>query len=52
LPPLPLPMQPIAPVQPTIPVAQGPPLPPNGLPPGWTMEQWTHYGHQWLQRQG
>lgn len=52
LPPLPLPTHPIAPTQPTLPVAQGPPLPPNGLPPGWTMEQWTHYGHQWLQRQG
>ena len=52
LPPLPLPAQPIAPIQTTVPVPQGPPLPPNGLPPGWTMEQWTHYGHEWLQRQG
>lgn len=55
LPPLPLPsqpVQPIVPVQPDVPIAQGPPLPPSGLPPGWTMEQWTHYGHQWLQRQG
>ena len=26
-----------------------PPLPPTGLPEGWTMEQWNHYGHQYLQ---
>ena len=32
--------------------AQGPPLPPGGLPPGWTMEQWQYYGHQWLSQQG
>ena len=29
--------------------APAPPLPPTGLPEGWTMEQWTHYGHQYLQ---
>ena len=23
------------------------PLPTAGLPDGWTMEQWAHYGHQW-----
>ena len=33
-------------------VQQGPPLPPGGLPAGWTMEQWQHYGHEWLNRQG
>ena len=33
--------------QPT--VIHGPPLPPTGLPEGWTMEQWSHYGHQYLQ---
>ena len=27
----------------------GPPLPPTGLPEGWTMEQWAHYGHQYLE---
>lgn len=27
-----------------------PPLPPEGLPPGWTMEQWQHYGAEYLQR--
>ena len=26
----------------------GPPLPAGGLPAGWTMEQWKHYGQQWL----
>lgn len=26
----------------------GPPLPATGLPPGWTMEQWTYYGQQYL----
>ena len=26
-----------------------PPLPPTGLQEGWTMEQWNHYGHQYLQ---
>lgn len=29
----------------------GPPLPPTGLPEGWTMEQWEHYGEQWLESQ-
>ena len=27
-----------------------PPLPDGGLPAGWTMEQWKHYGHQWLEQ--
>ena len=31
------------------PVNSGPPLPPTGLPEGWTMEQWGHYGHQYMQ---
>ena len=31
----------------TSPVA-GPPLPATGLPAGWTMEQWQHYGQQYL----
>ena len=26
----------------------GPPLPPSGLPAGWTMEQWAYYGQQYL----
>ena len=33
-------------------VPAGPPLPPSGLPPGWSMAQWQHYGHQWLAQQG
>ncbi len=37
---------------PTLPALNGPPLPPGGLPDGWTMEQWEHYGQQWLDRQG
>ena len=28
-----------------------PPLPAGGLPEGWTMEQWQHYGAQWLEDQ-
>ena len=27
---------------------EGPELPPEGLPDNWTMEQWKHYGHEWL----
>ena len=30
----------------------GPPIPPTGLPEGWTMEQWEHYGQQYLDSQG
>ena len=29
----------------------GPPLPSTGLPSGWTMEQWKHYGQAWLEQQ-
>jgi len=25
-----------------------PPIPAGGLPPGWDLEQWNHYGQQWL----
>jgi len=25
-----------------------PPIPAVGLPEGWSVEQWNHYGHQWL----
>jgi hypothetical protein len=25
-----------------------PPIPEGGLPPGWTEEQWLHYGHQYV----
>ena len=27
------------------------PLPPGGLPPGWTIEQWRYYGEEWLRNQ-
>lgn len=33
-------------------VQTGPPLPESGLPEGWTMEQWAHYGAEYLRRQG
>ncbi len=50
LPPLPTSAPPqINPVDPT---PSGPPLPPTGLPPGWSMEQWQHYGEEWLKRNG
>ena len=29
-----------------------PPLPESGLPDGWSMEQWVHYGQQYLDRLG
>ena len=28
-----------------------PPVPENGLPEGWTMDQWVHYGQAWLDQQ-
>ena len=30
-------------------VSNVPPLPPTGLPEGWTMDQWNHYGEQYVQ---
>jgi len=33
---------------PQVPVQAGPPLPPEGLPVGWTMEQWAWYGEDYL----
>ena len=49
--------QPVAPMpqpvvqQPIIPQApaMGPPVPATGIPVGWTMEQWQHYGQQYLE---
>ena len=29
-----------------------PPIPAEGLPPGWDMQQWEWYGHDWLRQQG
>ena len=37
--------------QPVSQAPAGPPLPPTGLPVGWTMEQWSHYGQQYLENQ-
>ncbi|MFL2968589.1 MAG: hypothetical protein ACJZ6A_05505 [Candidatus Poseidoniaceae archaeon] len=34
------------------PVGAVPPLPPSGLPVGWTMEQWSHYGQQYIESMG
>ena len=28
-----------------------PELPESGLPEGWTMEQWAHYGQAWIDQQ-
>jgi hypothetical protein len=39
-------------VTPVIAPVVGPAIPPEGLPPGWTMEQWNYYGQQWLIDQG
>ena len=44
LPTVPLPMPNTVVQQPVA----GPPLPPEGLPPGWTMEQWAWYGEDYL----
>ncbi len=41
-----------SPVSQSAAVPSAPPVPAEGLPTGWTMEQWTHYGHQWLERNG
>jgi len=42
-----------APQPASAPVDDGmPPLPAGGLPNGWTMEQWKHYGQQWLEQNG
>lgn len=37
---------------PAAPAGDMPPLPSGGLPEGWTMEQWRHYGQQWLEQNG
>ena len=41
-----------APVEPEPAPSSAPPLPASGLPEGWTMEQWEHYGEEYLRRQG
>ena len=52
LPPPPIPRPPPKPKLPeTPPPPSPPPLPESGLPEGWTMEQWHHYGQEWLDSQ-
>ena len=46
-----LPEMPTLPKPPSAKSFGPPPIPPEGLPQGWTMEQWIHYGHQWLNDQ-
>ena len=36
---------------PDAPTGPPPPIPAEGLPPGWTQEQWEWYGHEWLEEQ-
>ena len=45
-------IQPIQPSPETEVQHAGPPLPESGLPDGWSMEQWVHYGQQYLDRLG
>ena len=40
--------QPTMDFAPPVQAPQGPPLPPEGLPPNWTMEQWAWYGEDYL----
>jgi len=40
--------QPAMDFAPPVQAPQGPPLPPEGLPPNWTMEQWAWYGEDYL----
>ena len=35
-----------------VPVTQAPPVPAEGLPDGWSMEQWEAYGQMWLEQNG
>ena len=41
---------PVTEIQPIAQTPTGPPLPESGLPVGWSMEQWNHYGQQYLDR--
>ncbi|RJU98848.1 MAG: hypothetical protein DWC04_02145 [Candidatus Poseidoniales archaeon] len=45
------PSAPAAPAAPA-PVAAAPPVPAEGLPEGWTMEQWEIYGQMWMEQNG
>ena len=47
----PQPAQPAPPLNiPPLQAHRGPPLPPGGLPAGWSMDQWEYYGQQYLDR--
>jgi hypothetical protein len=48
----PIPTLPVTEEPVTVPlIEQGPPIPETGLPEGWTEEQWSHYGQQYLDAQ-
>tara|TARA_B100001146_G_scaffold221624_1_gene232417 strand:- start:81 stop:3692 length:3612 start_codon:yes stop_codon:yes gene_type:complete len=47
-----LPPAPVPQGEPPESIVSVPPLPSGGLPPGWTMDQWKHYGHEYLKRTG
>ena len=45
-------VQPTAAPAPAVAPAPGkapPPLPPTGLPEGWTLDQWNHFGWQYVE---
>ena len=48
--PMPAPEPTPMPIQPQQATQSPPPLPAQGLPAGWTMEQWNHYGWEWIKR--
>ena len=49
----PLPLEEPVSVPPSGQIHQGvAPVPTGGLPPGWTPDQWEHYGWTWLEQQG
>ena len=49
-PPIPLDKMPVKSMSPPPPPPMIAPLPPGGLPPGWTMEQWHYYGEEYLEK--
>lgn len=38
-------------LQTTLVMSRSLPIPPEGLPPGWTIEQWNYYGEEWMNSQ-
>ena len=48
----PIPTLPVTEEPVTVPlIEQGPAIPEDGIPEGWTAEQWSHYGQQYLDAQ-